>query len=146
MRKFSKIFIGSLFTLWLVGCNQGSNPGGNIVYVSSVQIDSALTACGQDSFLIHSPWMQERINPFIDTMQQNSHNPVGHLIFEHCVDSANNDYFLEHWPSGSSVGYLYDCEGILLDTWSPWYSVPKEKGLIINNTAVDIEIGSHYFI
>ena len=64
MRKIFFAIICSFIALGWVGCKSTSGNGLHEVYY--VYIDSTLTACGMDSFLIKSPWFQEDLNYFID--------------------------------------------------------------------------------
>ena len=76
MRKIIFVFVCVFIALGWVGCNNPLPKGPHLV--REVYVDSTLTACGMDSFLIKSSWMQERINTFINTHTElfQKHNPI----------------------------------------------------------------------
>ena len=86
MKKIVFTFISAFIALGWMGCeNKYSGPNWNM----QLEIDSALTACGMDSFLIKSPWFQEELNYIIDTVTTNFHT-IGPciLICDHFKDST----------------------------------------------------------
>ena len=101
MRKVFFAIICSFIALGWVGCD--STTGGGVHEVYEVYIDSTLTACGMDSFLIKSSWMQERINTFINTANRNAYPPEV-LLIHHILDKDSVDYFIEGATGGSSPG------------------------------------------
>ena len=117
MKQVVFLFFISLIVLGWVGCESKINS--QDPYNVSIYIDSTLTACGMDSFLIKSPWMQDYINDFIDTVQTN-HLGTCILIIAHVVDNDGNDYFLDRASSSRGIGRLFDCEGNLLVEKAPW--------------------------
>ena len=101
MRKIFFAIICSFIALGWVGCNNPLPKGPHLV--REVYVDSTLTACGMDSFLIKSSWMQERINTFINTANRNAYPPEV-LLIHHILDKDSVDYFIEGATGGSSPG------------------------------------------
>ena len=142
MRKIFFAIICSFIALGWVGCdNKGTyldDPSPRFY----VYIDSTLTACGMDSFLIKSSWMQERINTFINTANINAYPPEV-LLIHHFLDKDSVDYFIEGATGGSSPGRLYDCEGNFIEEKAPWSLLLDERDVAFNAFVVDIEIGMY---
>ena len=140
MRKIIFVFVCVFIALGWVGCNNPLPKGPHLV--REVYVDSTLTACGMDSFLIKSPWMQERINTFINTANRNAYPPEV-LLIHHFLDKDSVDYFIEGATGGSSPGRLYDCEGNFIEEKAPWSLLLDERDVAFNAFVVDIEIGMY---
>lgn len=139
MKKNILVLICSFIALGWMGCHtKGPLYGpGRYVY-----IDSTLTACGMDSFLIKSPWMQERINTCIDTARAYIYPPT-ELLFCHFIDKDSNDFFIRY-IGGSGPGWLYDCEGNFIEKKTPWKQILDEREDIeFHSVVVNIIIGLH---
>ena len=134
MKKIVFTFISAFIALgWIGRENKYSGPNWNM----QLQIDSALTACGMDSFLIKSPWFQEELNSIIDTVTTNFHT-IGPciLICDYFKDSTNNDFFTFRGSSTSHPAKLYDCEGNLVKLFDSTYAIldagyRREKGHVV---------------
>ena len=137
MKKIVFLFLYSFIALGWMGCeNRYSGPNWNM----QLEIDSTLTACGMDSFLIKSPWMQERINTCIDTARADIYPPT-ELLFCHFIDKDSNDFFIRS-IGGSGPGWLYDCEGNFIEKKTPWKQILDEREDIeFHSVVVDIIIG-----
>ena len=121
MKKIVFTFISAFIALGWMGCeNKYSGPNWNMY----LEIDSALTACGMDSFLIKSPWFQEDLNYIIDSVTTNFHT-IGPcvLICDHFKDSTNNDYFTFRGSANSNPAALYDCEGNFVKLFDSVYAI-----------------------
>ena len=79
------------------------------VYI--IDIDSAVTCCGIDSFTIRSPWIQDHVNTLIADTTKKYDLPTD-LTIEHYIDSNNQDFFIEQYEWDRNR--LYDCEGNIL--------------------------------
>lgn len=99
-------FVCSFIALGWMGCN--SRKYGQFTSLNHIEIDSAATCCGVDSFVIKSPWMQERINAYLADSAKHKQEFFTTLKYECFTDSIGNDYIIENKT------YLYDCEGILV--------------------------------
>ena len=139
MKKIVFLFLYSFIALGWMGCeNRYSGPNWNM----QLEIDSTLTACGMDSFLIKSPWMQERINTCIDTARADIYPPT-ELLFCHFIDKDSNDFFIRY-IDGSGPGWLYDCEGNFIEKKTPWKQILDEREDIeFHSVVVNIIIGLH---
>ena len=141
MRKIFFAIICSLIALGWVGCD--STTGGGVHEVYEVYIDSTLTACGMDSFLIKSPWMQEHINGFIDYMDTLRHWPVATYEVQYFMDKDSNDFFIDNVGYGWHPGRLYDCEGNIIDEKDPWELLLNDRDVLVApRRVVTIRIGS----
>ena len=141
MRKIFFAIICSLIALGWVGCD--STTGGGVHEVYEVYIDSTLTACGMDSFLIKSPWMQEHINGFIDYMDTLRHWPVTTYEVQYFMDKDSNDFFIDNVGYGWYPGRLYDCEGNIIDEKDPWELLLNDRDILVTpRSVVTIRIGS----
>jgi hypothetical protein len=140
MRKIFFAIICSFIALGWVGCD--STTGGGVHEVYEVYIDSTLTACGMDSFLIKSPWMQEHINTFIET-NANIRCASITLSIEYFKDKDGNDFFIEGSYKACSPGRLCDCEGNFLEEKDCWELFLEERGVKKGYTAVLIHIASY---
>lgn len=106
------------------------------VYI--IDIDSAITCCGIDSFTIESPWIQEYINAFIADTARMYELPTL-LRIDHYVDSNNNDFFREQYEENRNR--LYDCEGNILEEKRGYNVINLPKDAEEYKTIVYIEIG-----
>ena len=140
MRKIFFAIICSFIALGWVGCNNPLPKGPHLV--REVYIDSTLTACGMDSFLIKSPWMQEHINTFIET-NANIRCASITLSIEYFKDKDGNDFFIEGSYKECSPGRLYDCEGNFLEEKDCWELFLEERGVKKGYTAVLIHVASY---
>ena len=141
MRKIFFAIICSFIALGWVGCD--STTGGGVHEVYEVYIDSTLTACGMDSFLIKSPWMQEHINGFIDYMETLRHWDVTTYEVQHFMDKDSNDFFIDNVGYGWYPGRLYDCEGNIIDEKDPWELLLNDRDILVTpRSVVTIRIGS----
>ena len=134
MRKIFFAIICSFIALGWVGCDSTTGGGVKEVY-KDLYVDSTLTACGMDSFLIKSPWMQEHINTFIET-NANILNGSICLSVEYFKDKDGNDFFIESSYTSCSPGRLYDCEGNLLEEKDCWELFLDERGIKKGYTVV----------
>ena len=140
MRKIFFAIICSFIALGWVGCNNPLPKGPHVV--REVYVDSTLTACGMDSFLIKSPWMQEHINTFIET-NANIRCASITLSIEYFKDKDGNDFFIEGSYKECSPGRLYDCEGNFLEEKDCWELFLEERGVKKGYTAVLIHVASY---
>ena len=141
MRKIFFAIICSFIALGWVGCD--STTGGGVHEVYEVYIDSTLTACGMDSFLIKSPWMQEHINGFIDYMETLRHWDVTTYEVQYFMDKDSNDFFIDNVGYGWYPGRLYDCEGNIIDEKDPWELLLNDRDILVTpRSVVTIRIGS----
>ena len=140
MRKIFFAIICSFIALGWVGCNNPLPKGPHLV--REVYVDSTLTACGMDSFLIKSPWMQEHINTFIET-NANIRCASITLSIEYFKDKDGNDFFIEGSYKECSPGRLYDCEGNFLEEKDCWELFLEERGVKKGYTAVLIHVASY---
>jgi len=140
MRKIIFVFVCVFIALGWVGCNNPIPKGPHVV--REVYVDSTLTACGMDSFLIKSPWMQEHINTFIET---NANILCANITFsiEYFKDKDGNDFFIEGSYKACSPGRLYDCEGNFLEEKDCWELFLEERGVKKAYTAVLIHIAGY---
>ena len=88
--------------------NQCEFPYLNFQKFFAVEVDSAASCCGIDSFAIKSPWMQERINTFLADSARLKEELYTSLQFDYFTDSLGTDYILEN------KFILRNCEGTLL--------------------------------
>ena len=145
MRKIFFAIICSFIVLGWVGCD--STTGGGVHEVYEVYIDSTLTACGMDSFLIKSPWMQEHINGFIDYMDTLRHWNVTTYEVQHFMDKDSNDFFIDNMGYGRNPGRLYNCEGNLIEEKDPWELILNERDILVGpRRVVSIRIGTASYI
>ncbi len=140
MRKIIFVFVCVFIALGWVGCNNPLPKEPHLV--REVYVDSTLTACGMDSFLIKSPWMQEHINTFIET-NANIRCASITLSIEYFKDKDGNDFFIEGSYKECSPGRLYDCEGNFLEEKDCWELFLEERGVKKAYTAVLIHIASY---
>ena len=140
MRKIIFVFVCVFIALGWVGCNNPLPKGPHLV--REVYVDSTLTACGMDSFLIKSPWMQEHINTFIETNANILCANIT-LSIEYFKDKDGNDFFIEGSYKACSPGRLYDCEGNFLEEKDCWELFLEERGVKKGYTAVLIHIASY---
>ena len=140
MRKIIFVFVCVFIALGWVGCNNPLPKGPHLV--REVYVDSTLTACGMDSFLIKSPWMQEHINTFIETNANILCANIT-LSIEYFKDKDGNDFFIEGSYKECSPGRLYDCEGNFLEEKDCWELFLEERGVKKGYTAVLIHIASY---
>jgi hypothetical protein len=109
MRKIIFAFVCSFIALGWLGCEgnvQPAPPG--FIDCNRIEIDSAASCCGIDSFVIKSPWMQERINSFLADSAERKNKLYTWLEFQCFTDTLGTDYILEN------KYLLRDCEGTLL--------------------------------
>ena len=139
MKKILFTFICVFIALGWMGCDKRRplyGPGRHVF------IDSTLRACEMDSFLINSPWMQNRINTCIDTARADIYPPT-ELVFCHFMDKDSNDFFIEY-IGGVGPGWLYDCEGNFIEKKIPWEQILDEREDIeFHPVVVEIIIGLH---
>lgn len=106
--------------------------------VYDVDIDSAATCCGVDSFTIKSPWIQDHVNTLIADTTKKYELPTL-LTIEHYVDSNNNDYFIEQYDWDRNR--LYDCEGNILEEKDGFHLIQLPQDAEKYEMIVYIEIG-----
>lgn len=106
------------------------------VYI--IDIDSAITCCGIDSFTIKSPWIQEHVNTLIADTTKKYELPTD-LIIEHYIDSNNDDFFIEQY--GWDRNRLYDCEGNILEEKEGYNVIELPKDAEEHKIIVEVSIG-----
>ena len=106
------------------------------VYI--IDIDSAVTCCGIDSFTIKSPWIQDHVNTLIADTTKKYDLPTD-LIIEHYIDNNNNDFFIEQYSWDRNR--LYDCEGNILEEKEGYYVIELPKDAEEYKIIVEVSIG-----
>ena len=106
------------------------------VYI--IDIDSAVTCCGIDSFTIKSPWIQDHVNTLIADTTKKYDLPTD-LIIEHYIDSNNNDFFIEQYSWDRNR--LYDCEGNILEEKEGYNVIELPKDAQEYKMIVEVSIG-----
>ena len=106
------------------------------VYI--VDIDSAVTCCGIDSFTIKSPWIQDHVNTLIADTTKKYDLPTD-LIIEHYIDSNNNDFFIEQY--GWDRNRLYDCDGNILEEKEGYNVIELPKDAEEYKIIIEVSIG-----
>ena len=106
------------------------------VYI--IDIDSAITCCGIDSFTIKSPWIQEHVNTLIADTTKKYDLPTD-LIIEHYIDSNNDDFFIEQY--GWDRNRLYDCDGNILEEKEGYNVIELPKDAEEHKIIVEVSIG-----
>lgn len=106
------------------------------VYI--IDIDSAVTCCGIDSFTIKSPWIQDHVNTLIADTTKKYDLPTD-LIIEHYIDSNNNDFFIEQYSWDRNR--LYDCEGNILEEKEGYNVIELPEDAEEYKTIVNVSIG-----
>lgn len=106
------------------------------VYI--IDIDSAITCCGIDSFTIKSPWIQEHVNTLIADTTKKYELPTD-LTIEHYIDSNNQDFFIEQYSWDRNR--LYDCEGNILEEKEGYYVIELPRDAEEYKTIVNVSIG-----
>ena len=106
------------------------------VYI--IDIDSAITCCGIDSFTIKSPWIQEHVNTLIADTTKKYELPTD-LTIEHYIDSNNQDFFIEQYSWDRNR--LYDCEGNILEEKEGYYVIELPNDAEEYKTIVNVSIG-----
>jgi len=142
MKKILYTFICAFIALGWVGCKSTSGNGLHEVYY--VYIDSTLTACGMDSFLIKSPWVQEHIHAFIDYMDTSItyYDGIANYEIRHFMDKDSNDFFIDNIGYGWDPGRLFDCEGNIIEEKEPWELLLNERDVLDGpRRVVNIRIG-----
>ena len=142
MKKILYTFICAFIALGWVGCKSTSGNGLHEVYY--VYIDSTLTACGMDSFLIKSPWIQEHIHAFIDYMDTSItyYDGIANYEIRHFMDKDSNDFFIDNIGYGWDPGRLFDCEGNIIEEKEPWELLLNERDVLDGpRRVVNIRIG-----
>lgn len=142
MKKILLTFICAFIALGWMGCK--STSGNGLYEEHYVYIDSTLTACGMDSFLIKSPWMQEHIHAFIDYMDTSIlyYDGVAVLEIRHFMDRDSNDFFIDNIGYGWHPGRLFDCEGNIIEEKEPWELLLNERDILFYpRGVVNIRIG-----
>ena len=143
MKKILFTFICSFIALGWVGCKSTSGNGLREVYY--VYIDSTLTACGMDSFLIKSPWIQEHIHAFIDYMDTSItyYDGIANYEIRHFMDKDSNDFFIDNIGYGWDPGRLFDCEGNIIEEKEPWELLLNDRDILVGpRRVVNIGIGT----
>ena len=109
MRKIVFVLVCSFIALGWMGCERNVQPEPPFfIGFNTVEIDSAASCCGIDSFAIKTPWMQERINTFLADSTQRKRQLYTLLQFQYFSDSLGNGYFIEN------KHLLRDSEGTML--------------------------------
>ena len=147
MRKIFFVFVCSFIALGWIGCKPIPQGGPHEVF--DIYIDSTLTACGMDSFLIKSPWVQEHINTFIDYMDTSIlyYDAVATLELQYFMDKDSNDFFIDNMGYGRNPGRLYNCEGNLIEEKDPWELILNERDILVGpRRVVSIRIGTASYI
>ena len=109
MRKIVFVLVCSFIALGCMGCEMNVQPEPPFfIGFNTVEIDSAASCCGIDSFVIKSKWMQERINTFLADSARRKEELYTLLQFWYFTDSAGDGYFIEN------KHLLWDCEGRML--------------------------------
>lgn len=123
MKKILFTFICVFIALGWMGCK--SRKYGQFTSHNHIEIDSAATCCGIDSFVIKSPWMQERINAYLADSAKHKQEFFTTLEYECFTDSIGNDYIIENRTR------LYNCEGVMISDRTLndslahiWYTYP----------------------
>ncbi len=106
------------------------------VYI--IDIDSAITCCGIDSFTIKSPWIQEHVNTLIADTTKKYELPTD-LTIEHYIDRNNQDFFIEQYSWDRNR--LYDCEGNILEEKEGYYVIELPRDAEEYKTIVNVSIG-----
>ena len=106
------------------------------VYI--IDIDSAVTCCGVDSFTIKSPWIQDHVNTLIADTTKKYDLPTD-LIIEHYIDSNNDDFFIEQY--GWDRNRLYDCDGNILEEKEGYNVIELPKDAEEHKIIVEVSIG-----
>ena len=106
------------------------------VYI--IDIDSAVTCCGIDSFTIKSPWIQDHVNTLIADTTKKYDLPTD-LIIEHYIDSNNDDFFIEQY--GWDRNRLYDCDGNILEEKEGYNVIELPKDAEEHKIIVEVSIG-----
>ena len=106
------------------------------VYI--IDIDSAITCCGIDSFTIKSPWIQDHVNTLIADTTKKYDLPTD-LIIEHYIDSNNNEFFIEQY--GWDRNRLYDCDGNILEEKEGYNVIELPKDAEEHKIIVEVSIG-----
>jgi len=106
MKKILFTFICAFIALGWMGCD--SHKHGHFSSIYCIEIDSAATCCGIDSFVIKSPWIQERINAYLADSAKHKEELFSTIEYKCFTDSIGNDYIIENKI------YLYDCEGVMV--------------------------------
>lgn len=106
------------------------------VYI--IDIDSAITCCGIDSFTIKSPWIQDHVNTLIADTTKKYDLPTD-LIIEHYIDSNNDDFFIEQY--GWDRNRLYDCDGNILEEKEGYNVIELPKDAEEHKIIVEVSIG-----
>lgn len=143
MKKILFTFICAFIALGWVGCKSTSGNGLHEVYY--VYIDSTLTACGMDSFLIKSPWVQEHIHDFIDYMDTSIiyYDCIAKYEIRHFMDKDSNDFFIDNVGYGWDPGRLFDCEGNIIEEKEPWELLLNDRDILVRpRRVVNIRIGT----
>ena len=143
MRKIVFVLVCAFIALGWVGCKSTSGNGLHEVYY--VYIDSTLTACGMDSFLITSPWVQEHIHAFIDYMDTSIIYYDGIATYEirHFMDKDSNDFFIDNIGYGWDPGRLFDCEGNIIEEKESWELLLNKQDILVGpRRVVNIRIGT----
>ena len=142
MKKILYTFICAFIALGWMGCKSTSGNGLHEVYY--VYIDSTLTACGMDSFLIKSPWIQEHIHAFIDYMDTSItyYDGIANYEIRHFMDKDSNDFFIDNIGYGWDPGRLFDCDGNIIEENEPWELLLNERDVLDGpRRVVNIRIG-----
>ena len=106
------------------------------VYI--IDIDSAVTCCGIDSFTIRSPWIQDHVNTLIADTTKKYDLPTD-LTIEHYIDSNNQDFFIEQYEWDRNR--LYDCEGNILEEKEGYNVIELPEDAEEYKTIVNVSIG-----
>lgn len=142
MKKILYTFICAFIALGWMGCKSTSGNGLHEVYY--VYIDSTLTACGMDSFLIKSPWVQEHIHAFIEYMDTSIiyYDGIADYEIKHFMDKDSNDFFIDNIGYGWDPGRLFDCDGNIIEENEPWELLLNERDVLDGpRRVVNIRIG-----
>lgn len=137
------VFICAFIALGWMGCKPIPQGGPHEVY--DVYIDSTLTACGMDSFLIKSPWVQEHINTFINYMDTSIiyYGAVTTLEIRYFMDKDSNDFFIDNIGYGWDPGRLFDCEGNIIEEKESWELLLNKQDILVGpRRVVNISIGT----
>ena len=106
LRKLGGVLMGLVAAFVMVGCDRPFVGGMDHIY--SVRIDSAATCCGIDSFVIKSPWAQEKINTFLADSADRKKSLVSDFRMSLCRDSVGDDFI---WIETEWKYSFYTCCG-----------------------------------
>ena len=168
MKRKNVQYVLLLLGVVLLSCNQTPiddgnylPPVGRFTYYSTVEIDSAASACGVDSCVINLPWLNNKINAFLKDSAERKKKIetslwieiVTHKNFETEEINTYMECYLEDYEEGGTL--WLDCAGDTIykdpdyclsmgDTTSDfvWFiDVLNNSGITDEQKIVDINFG-----